>query len=572
MFVPFPQDSKYRSCQTVVISTLSCLTYLLEQSPFHGASYTVVDALSRLVAMGADPFRACISFQGYFKKMKTEEDWSQPFAALLGMLDAQVALHIPCIEDGEDNSRNLHAINLPPTFAVCATATTHINNVRSNQITEAGMHIYLILSTSLVDGSPNYEELKMIWRWMNDYNTHIHNAAAIHEGGIFETIVNMCVGNHMGVAIHCIKILFILAKYGSMVVVCDEIKNMPEGVRCIYLGKTTKSAYLNIAVKEYGKRTWSLSNILSSRKEDMTREVSPCDFDNSIVAEQSFVRKIKKSNNQNSHKSKTTRIFIDSFIPQACVPVFPGTNCEYDTIRALIKAGASYTSPIFCNINADTIRESIDILSKEIKMSQIFVITGGYSTGDSPNGAGKFIAEVLRNTKIVDAIFSFLEKDGLMLGMGNGFQALVKSGWLPFCEPGLSLEALSRRVTLTTNSVGRHISCMVRTKLFHTHSPWLSQCDLNEEYWMPISCGEGQFFANKTVLKEMQKKQQIVSTYSKVEQDDCTLVNKIEGIMSEDGCIFGRMSHVERYSYGAYKNIPRYVSQPMFESAVQFFL
>lgn len=565
------------SSSTVAVSTASCPLALLEQSPFHGACYAVVDSLNKIAVMGANPLKARLSFQEYFKRMENLRDWGQSLAAMLGAFDAQMQLQVPAIGGKDSMSGSFDTLHVPPTFISFAVATEEQERIRSTQIAQKNMNLYLLLHIPKSDGSPNYAFLISMWQWLYEQSSHIPYAATVGERNVLHAVINMCAGNAIGCELEFSHTLLDSAGYGSIVFASHvPIDKTYTHIQCIPIGKTKAHSYIKCKT-EHGTRMWKIHDIVAKMQSVLSdvfsyRSAEMCRTQNTSVK-----KNAPPSQKQNSYNTPPYSKQSIKFYPRVCIPVFPGTNCEYDTAYAFESAGAVCTMPIFCNKTKKDISHSLHELAKSIAKSNIFVCAGGFSASDEPDGAGKFISLILQNSIIKNAIINLLSRDGLIIGICNGFQALVKSGWLPFDSlrvnygEGQESHKFSSNSTITTNISGTHISRMVKTQVVNTStSPWFSLCKVKEHYWIPISHGEGRFVADAETLKTLHTNKQIVSVYC--EENPNGSMEAIEGIVSQDGRILGRMGHVERVRNGIYKNIPEFKVQPIIEAGVSYFL
>lgn len=604
-------------CSTAALSAASCPLALLEQSPFHGASYAVVDSLAKLAAMGAHPLKAHLSFQEYFKKPAQESaNWGQPLAALLGAFCAQMHIGVPAIGGKDSMSGSFHDLHVPPTFISFAAVSEDAGRVRSTQVSVRGAFFYLLLHVPQSDGSPDYDALTGMWEWMYKNASLISAASVLGDRNILHAAINMCAGNGMGCALKMSEELFYTAGYGSMLIACEKplpaqsLATTPEHRKkragadephIVPVGRTTSDAAIHCLVHEHGAQSWRLADIMR-RKARPLEDIFPYEATKlgaiqprakSITAAQAQykVRAGKNIALHKAHAKHSSRRTAKSALaqttvrtaaslnsetsgksrvqPRVCIPVFPGTNCEIDTLRMFEREGALCRTVVFRNKTKSDISDSLSALAKNIAASNILALAGGFSAGDEPDGSGKFISLVLQNAAVKNAIFNLLYGDGLVLGICNGFQALVKSGWLPFGKP--SEHGPLSGATLTNNACGHHISRIVTTRITHpASSPWLSLCTASERYLTPVSHGEGRFCADEAVLKTLVQNKQIVSVYDKDQNPNGSELD-IEGIVSPDGRIFGRMGHGERVLDGLYKNIPGMAMQPIARAGVMYF-
>ncbi len=528
-------------------------------SPFHGGAYAVVESLAKIVAAGGDYKKIRMSFQEYFRKLGNDPvNWGKPFSALLGTLFAQKQFELAAIGGKDSMSGTFNELHVPPTLISFAVAPVKASEVVSPELKGAGNRIYLVKHNMREDLMPNVEELKSTFEFIyeNIRNKKIVSASTIKRGGIAETIAKMTLGNRIGVEITSDEELFRLS-YGSFVV---ETSEELTGDNVILLGETTEEAKIvaGDTVVDLGEmeKVWlgKLDTIFPHTTKNESEEYEFAGYHAERVA--------------------APREVIET--PRVFVPAFPGTNCEYDSMRAFEKAGAEAVTMTFRNQSQKDIDESIEEMVDKISQSQILMFPGGFSAGDEPDGSGKFIATVLNNPKVAEAINDFLKRDGLILGICNGFQALIKSGLLPYGRVGTVGEDSP---TLTFNSIGRHISQMVTTKVASNKSPWLNGIELGSEHQIAVSHGEGRFVASPEVVEELFKNGQVATQYVNFDGKPTTefrhnpngSVMAIEGITSLDGRILGKMGHSERVGENLYKNIIGEKEQKIFENGVRYF-
>ena len=544
--------------------------YLGTWSPYHMAYYSVVESIAKLAAMGGDYTRARLTFQEYFEKLGTDPTrWGKPFAALLGAYEAQMAFGIPAIGGKDSMSGSFGDLDVPPTLVSFAVGVEKAKKVVSPEFKNTDSKLVLLLTEKLEDGTININKFKknieILYKLMQEEK--VISASSIKFGGVAEAITKMSLGNRIGVEIENLtKDDLFGFNYGSIIL---EVKNNvdieSEFKECLYkvVGKTIETKKL--VSKEYDfeftidelEKAYEekLSSVFEIKTDDTTEKVETPLYD------------VKK------YSSPAIKIAK----PRVVIPVFPGNNCEYDCARAFERAGAEVTQVVFRNITKEALVESIDRLSSEIDKSQILMIPGGFSAGDEPDGSGKFIANALRNEKISNSIMELLKnRDGLALGICNGFQALIKLGLVPYGE---IVDIKEDMATLTYNNINRHMSSIIRTRVTSTKSPWFSSVNAGDIHSVAISHGEGRFVAPESLIKELIANGQVATQY--VDFDGNVSLNMpfnpngsmygIEGITSPDGRVLGKMAHSERIGESVYKNIPGEFDQKIFESGVKYF-
>ncbi len=542
--------------------TCSLMTYgfdpkLSRFSPWLGAQYSVIEALARLSALGADPFSARLSNQEYFERLnKDENKWGYPLQALLGLIKAQMEFETPAIGGKDSMSGTFNDLHVPPTLITFAVTTEDTDHIVSSEFKQADHPIYLVKHTPLEDGSPDYEALRDNFASVLEENRAGNIAAArtVKDGGIGAAAAIMAFGNEIGAQIRTDQPYDF--NIGSLLVETREPVDKKNWIR---IGETIEEPVIEIndekvSLKDAYEAWTSRYNALYPRTtegEDKVAEVP------SFKGEKRY-----------------SKVRVEK--PIVVIPVFPGQNCEFDTAAKFERAGAEVHTIVFNNLSVDAIRESIDQLADEIRKAQIFMLVGGFSLADEPDGSGKFIVSVLKNEKIKAALNEMRANEGLILGICNGFQALVKSGLLPFGDLGKDGSELA---TLFRNDINRHISHVVSTKIVSTNSPWLQDFEPGDTHSIVISHGEGKFMADEALLKNLAENGQIATQYVDEEgvsrmdghtNPNGTLMN-IEGILSKDGMIFGKMGHSERYEDGLFQNIAGDRDQNIFASGVRFF-
>ncbi|WP_032121491.1 phosphoribosylformylglycinamidine synthase [Clostridium amazonitimonense] len=555
---------------SVSIMTFGYNPNIAQWSPFHGAYYAVIEAATKIVALGGDYKNIKLSLQEYFEKLyKDSVKWGKPFVALLGAIQAQKELGIAAIGGKDSMSGTFEDINVPPTLVAFAVAVeTHYNKIITQHLKAEGNLLILIKSFIKGDKTIDSEKLKNNFNKIKELNEKglILSAMSIKQGGIAEAISKMSFGNEIGVKIGDITKKELMEKYyGSIIIEVEDNKdilNYLSSVDYKIIGSTIKEPY----IEGFGERV-DLKNLINLWE-------SPLE---SIFPTKAHSDKYSISLSSIEESKKTYKSKFNYARPRVFIPVFPGTNCEYDSAEAFEKEGALVKEMIFKNITPDLLKTSIKEMAKEIKDSQIIMIPGGFSAGDEPEGSGKFIATIFRNPYIKEAVMEFLNnRDGLILGICNGFQALIKLGLLPYGE---ILDIEDHMPTLTYNHIGRHVSTIVNTKITSNKSPWLQETNIGDIHALPVSHGEGRFVASMEVIDDLFKKGQIATQYVDMKGNVSmeTLYNPngslgaVEGILSPDGRIFGKMAHSERIGRGLYKNIEGNMDQGIFKSGVNYF-
>ena len=553
-------------CDTVTIMSYGFDPYLSSWSSFHGAAYAVVDSVAKVAAAGGDVRRIRLTFQEYFKKLGQDPyRWGQPLAALLGAYNAQMGLKLPAIGGKDSMSGTFNDIDVPPTLCSFAVGISNLKHVVTPELKQPGNYLYLLEVKPDKDGMPNYKMLLAMYHALYQAvgKGSIKSAYAVGFGGIAEAVSKMSFGNRMGVQFDSklnTEELF-EKKYGAIVVEVFNCGCLPAIARKI--GRVTDTGMFEINGENI-----SMDEMLQAWTSPL-EEIFPT---NSGASTDTAIRQNSLYKAKNiyvcKHKSAKPHVFI---------PAFPGTNCEYDSARAFLRAGAEAEIKVFRNLNANQIHESVEAFAHAIDNSQIVMIPGGFSAGDEPEGSAKFITSVFRNPQISDAVMRLLkERDGLMLGICNGFQALVKLGLVPYGEIRQQSEDSP---TLTFNTIGRHLSMIAHTKVVSNLSPWLQKAELGKSYVVPISHGEGRFVAPKEWIDKLFANGQVATQY--VDLNDHTTMQEpynmngsymsIEGITSPDGRVLGKMAHSERWRPGTYRNIVGDQDQLIFESGVTYF-
>lgn len=544
---------------------------LASRSPFHGAFYAVVDSVTKLAAMGGDYSTARLTFQEYFEKLgKDPVRWGKPMAALLGALRVQKELEIPAIGGKDSMSGTFMDIDVPPTLASFAITTIDAADVISPEFKEEGSAIVALNVPIDSDGIIDFDiyRANMAKVRVLAAEGKILSANTIGRGGLYISLVKMAAGNGIGAYVNIAGDI-LSPMYGSMIIEVsgkESVEKLFEGTAFAVIGKTAAGGVLSINGEEE-----QLSDIINAWQSPIESvfPVRTADFknrkDNTVVAKECFTDR-----NMTAPAIKTAK-------PRVIIPAFPGTNCELDSARAFRRAGAEADIHIIRNMTTSQLEESIEELEKKIRQSQIIMIPGGFSGGDEPDGSAKFITAVFRNKAVADAVEDLLEnRDGLMLGICNGFQALIKLGLVPY---GKITETDDDSPTLTYNKIGRHASCLVKTGIASVKSPWLSEVNVGDVFTIPVSHGEGRFIANRKVIDELRVNGQIATQYvdfdgnpsMDIEFNPNGSVMAIEGITSPDGRVFGKMGHSERIGENVYKNVAGEKDMRIFEAGVKYF-
>ena len=519
-------------------------------SPCHGAAYAIVEACAKVVAAGGRWDTMRFSYQEYFEKMTSESSWGKPLSALLGALRMQVELGLPSIGGKDSMSGSFESLNVPPTLIAFGITPVKASQVISPEFKWAGNYIYLIKHTPLADRMPDSEALKSNWDFIKQKinDSSIVSAWSVGAGGVAEGLVKMCFGNEFGVDVKIDENELFALNYGSVIVESERELDYPAA---ILLGKVTEAEDDCLRINS---QKITLTSLLQAWQ---GRYASIYPLEKSVPS---------PSVTASAGGGKTAKVDIGGRKPLVFIPVFPGTNCDYDTAKAFRKAGAEVRFGVFRNRNAADILDSTDEFCENLRQCQILALCGGFSAGDEPDGSGKFIANVLAGDRIKEQVHALLDRGGLILGICNGFQALIKSGLLPYGRIGTLSEDSP---TLFRNDIGRHISRMVTTRVVSTASPWMAGMKPGDEYTIPISHGEGRFTASVEMARELFERGQVAFQY--VENPNGSVLG-IEGLLSPDGQILGKMGHSERYETHLFKNIAEELEQPIFDNAVKHFI
>ncbi len=572
-------------CDTVTMMSYGYDPYLSSWSPFHGSSYAVMSSVAKIVAAGGDYRKIRFTFQEYFRRLGNDpKRWGEPLAALLGAYHAQVQLGLPSIGGKDSMSGSFDDIDVPPTLVSFAVDVAKLSDVVTDEFKQAGSRLVLFTMERDAYDLPDYAQAMRLY-------DQIHGLAqkgaflsmyALGAKGLAEAVSKMAFGNRLGVKL-CGKVTreeAFAPAYGSILAEIEEDK--------LAMLDEAGIAYRKVGrVNDSGKITWGRKPCHEAGADEGIMVLS---MDEALAAYTGTLESVfptrssvageiegKEVPTQN-YDAKTVYVAKNRIAkPKVFIPVFPGTNCEYDTRLAFERAGAEVNTVVFRNMTEQNIKDSVEAFEKAIREAQILMFPGGFSAGDEPDGSGKFIATAFRNPRISDAVNALLhERDGLALGICNGFQALIKLGLVPYGEV---TPQKADSPTLTMNNIGRHISKSVYTKVVTNKSPWLQKAVLGGVYAIPASHGEGRFVANEEWLKKLYENGQIATQY--VDVDGNPTMNEdfnpngsfwaIEGITSPDGRVLGKMAHSERRGNGVAVNITGDQNQLIFESGVAYF-
>ena len=532
--------------------------FIASWSPYHGSAYAVIEAAAKVVAAGARYDKMRYSYQEYFERMNSEESWGKPLSALLGALKMQVELGLPSIGGKDSMSGTFQNINVPPMLMAFGITTVDARTVISPEFKKAGNKLYFIKHTPLNNHMPDTEALKETFSFVSSAieQGKIISAYAVGFGGVAEAIAKMSFGNKVGAKVTMDEQALFDYAYGSFVVEATEDLDFAAAE---VIGQTIDKAEI-----VFNGTAFCIDELQKINSHKFCKVYPDRGIEGGATRKSEPAKK----------EIKYTGTPIEQ--PIAYLPVFAGTNCDYDTGKAFERAGAKVTTSVFCDLTADDIFKSIETMKQKIDECNIFVLSGGFSAGDEPDGSGKFIANVLNNKIITDAIHALLDRGGLILGICNGFQALVKSGLLPYGRLG---QVVKESPTLFRNDINRHISQIVSTRVATTNSPWLSSFELGELHSIAVSHGEGKFVVSDEMAEELFANGQVAFQYVDPagEATLCAPYNPngssfgIEGIISANGQILGKMGHTERYEENLFKNIHGNKTQGIFANAVNYF-
>lgn len=564
-------------------NTATLMTYgfdpqLSSQSPFHGAYFAVIDSVTKIAAMGGDISKVRLTFQEYFERLGDDpEKWGKPFAALLGALKAQKELELPAIGGKDSMSGSFMDLHVPPTLVSFAVGISEASHVISTELKRTNSRIVLLSPEKDCDGLLNHKAYRETMKRIRELaiEGEILSANTVGEGGIFVSLFKMAIGNKIGLSLMPLTEEELnVPDYGALLLEIDNDQKPEEifwDLNYKVVGTTNFEPAITVRLKADDEtpmefqldeliRVWTepLEGVFPTTKRSAAGEKFPEAISYTV-----------RENHRPAIKIARPRVFI---------PVFPGTNCEVDTKRAFEKAGAEADVMILRNLKQAELIDSIEEMVKKIKNSQMIMIPGGFSGGDEPDGSAKFITAVFRNPAVQDAVEELLHtRDGLMLGICNGFQALIKLGLVPF---GRITKPEEGSPTLTYNRIGRHASCLVRTRIASVKSPWLANTEVGEIHTIPVSHGEGRFIASDSIIEELIKNGQVATQYVDLEGKPSmetrfnpnASVLAIEGITSPDGRVFGKMAHSERIGENLYRNVPGSSDQKIFEAGISYFL
>ena len=554
---------------TVTMMSYGFDPYLSSWSPYHGAVYAVTESMARIVASGGDYKKIRFTFQEYFRRMTSDpERWSQPFAALLGAYDAQIGYGLPSIGGKDSMSGTFNDIDVPPTLVSFAVDVAKDSDVITPELKTAGNSLVQFSIEKDDYDIPVYEKVMELYDSISGLMKKgiIVSAYALDSNGLAAALSKMAFGNGLGVAIDEEVPLRALFENGLGDIVAEIAADKLEALAAADVDYMTVGKVTEEAAFTYKDAEISLEEALAAWKKPLEK-----------VFPTKAVKDTTPIETRLYHKEQIYVCKNKVAKPTVFIPVFPGTNCEYDSTKAFERAGANVVTKVFKNLSAEDIRESVDAFEKAISQAQIIMFPGGFSAGDEPDGSAKFFATAFQNAKIKEAVTKLLqERDGLALGICNGFQALIKLGLVPFGEiTGQTAES----PTLTFNTINRHISKMVYTKVVSDKSPWLREAKLGQTYCSPASHGEGRFVANREWLDKLFANGQVATQYvdidGNVSMDEEWNVNgsycSIEGITSPDGRCFGKMAHAERRDTSVAINIYGEQDLKIFESGVAYF-
>ena len=545
--------------------------FITSWSPYHGAAYAVVEACSKVVAAGAAYNRMRFSYQEYFERMTDRKSWGKPLAALMGALKMQVELGLPSIGGKDSMSGTFEHINVPPMLMAFGITTVDADQVISPEFKWEGNKVYLIKHTPLQNRMPDTEQLKRNWTFIHEQIEagNIVSGYALGFGGLAEALCKMSFGNGLDVKVNVDENTLFDYGYGSIVVESEEPLDYENA---ILLGEITdgEDSILNINGHKFdifdlmAENSERFAQVYPDTAEAFHKEIAPKGMEG--------IKPLKVKRSEMKYKGEKIEH------PLVFIPVFPGTNCDYDSAKAWRCAGAEVRFGVFCNLTEKDIFDSIAMMKKNIDECNILMLSGGFSAGDEPDGSGKFIANVLNNKDIANAIHALIDRGGLILGICNGFQALVKSGLLPYGRLG---QVTKDSPTLFRNDINRHISQMVTTRVATTNSPWLAGFSVGDLHTIAVSHGEGKFVVNEALAKELFANGQVAFQYVDPLEEEPTMESPynpngsyyaIEGIVSRNGQILGKMGHTERYEGNLFKNImDDGLEQPLFDNAVRYF-
>ena len=539
--------------------------YVSEWSPYHGAQYAMLESVAKIAASGGDVNRIRFTFQEYFEKLRgNPARWGKPLAALLGAFEGQMEMGCASIGGKDSMSGSFNNIDVPPTLVSFAMCPCDVRRVISPEFKKAGSRVAIIEIERNADLTPNWKDAMKKYAALAEAMKHgkVLSAHSVRFGGVAEAVAKMAFGNGIGFAFDAgYKGDVFKLNYGAILIeMVDGIS--PTEMFAKQIGETIAEGKIKI-----GKAAMDLSVLCEAWGQPLENI-----FPTQAAASQDgkLLKPSFEPKNIAVAPSKVAK-------PKVFIPVFPGTNCEYDTAKAFNAAGAEASTFVFRNMSDKDVAESIAEMKRRIDAAQILMLPGGFSAGDEPAGSGKFIAAVFRNAALSDAVMSLLkDRKGLILGICNGFQALIKLGLVPFGE---IRELREDSPTLTYNNISRHVSCYVRTRVASRLSPWLADCALGEEHVIPVSHGEGKFIAPESVISKLAANGQIATQYVDASGNPSAVIpfnpngsmHAVEGITSPCGLVFGKMAHTERFGTNVGKNITGNKIQPLFSAGVKYF-
>ena len=528
-----------------------------EKSPYHGGILAVIHSVAKIIASGGTREKCWLTFQEYFERLREDETrWGKPVSALLGALEAQLGLGVGAIGGKDSMSGSFEDIDVPPTLVSFAVSVADSGNVISPEFKKAGSKVYLLAPGFGIYDKVDFEALAAHFNKVEELikSGKVRAAWAVGTGGTAEAVIKMCMGNHIG--FNAKKPLTAEAFMGGFILEADELAGFEDNI----IGCTTEEYTL-----VQNGETIDIAG-LQNAWEQTLEPVYPC-----------LIQQTGKAENFTYTKGVTASPAVKSLNPKFIIPVFPGTNCEYDTARAIEKAGGTAEILVVRNLSVSDIENSVKTLAEKIATAQAVMIPGGFSGGDEPDGSGKFITSFFRNPAISQAVADLLQKrDGLMCGICNGFQALIKLGLVPYGEiRDIDVDS----PTLTYNKIGRHQSMLAHTRVASNKSPWLAGMQVGETYIVPVCHGEGRFIADEALIRKLAENGQIATQYvdfdGNATQDIRFNPNNsdfaVEGITSPDGRVFGRMCHNERYTKGTFTNVPGNADMDIFRGAVAYY-
>ncbi len=545
--------------------------FIASWSPYHGAAYAVVEACAKVVAAGGSYEKMRFSYQEYFERMTDRRSWGKPLSALLGALKMQVELGLPSIGGKDSMSGTFENINVPPMLMAFGITTVDAGQVISPELKYEGNRLYLIRHTPLENHMPNVEQLKANWNYVHEQiqAENIVSGYALGFGGLAEAICKMSFGNALDAKIKYDEAELFNYGYGSILVEAEEELDYPDA---ILIGEVTDGEESELSINGKKFDIFELMAVNGAKYAEVYPDTAEAYHKKLVPAGLEGVKPFKAKKADLKYKGEPVEK------PIAYLPVFPGTNCDYDSAKAWRNAGAEVRMSVFCNLTEDDIFRSIAEMKKNIDECHILMLCGGFSAGDEPDGSGKFIANVLNNKEIADAIHALIDRGGLILGICNGFQALVKSGLLPYGRLG---QVTKDSPTLFRNDINRHISQMVTTRVGTTNSPWLKDFSVGDLHTIAVSHGEGKFVVNEEFARELFANGQVAFQYVDPLEEEPTMESPynpngsyyaIEGIISRNGQILGKMGHTERFEENLFKNIDDDTrEQPLFHNAVAYF-